>query len=63
MTIICTFGMLLLLDLKKLLGKVFLARYSKFLGGIYSMKLVFTEEYPTKPPKEVRFTTGIFNNY
>jgi ubiquitin-conjugating enzyme E2 A len=30
-------------------------------GGIYSLRIVFTDEYPSKPPKEVRFTTEMFH--
>eukprot|EP00742_Colponemidia_sp_Colp-10_P000940 GILJ01001019.1.p1 GENE.GILJ01001019.1~~GILJ01001019.1.p1 ORF type:complete len:174 (+),score=17.73 GILJ01001019.1:60-524(+) len=29
-------------------------------GGIYSLRIIFTEQYPSKPPK-VRFTTEMFH--
>lgn len=30
-------------------------------GGIYSMRLVFDESYPSKPPKDVRFLCAMFH--
>lgn len=30
-------------------------------GGVYSLRMVFTEDYPSKPPREVRFTTEMFH--
>jgi len=30
-------------------------------GGIYSLRLVFTEDYPGKAPREVRFTTEMYH--
>lgn len=68
------FGMQLLWDLMKLLGKVYFLKLvpricffpniffeNKFKGGIYSLRLTFTPEYPSKPPREVRFTTEMFH--
>jgi len=34
---------------------------SPWEGGIYSLRIIFTDEYPSKPPKEVRFTTEMFH--
>jgi len=34
---------------------------SPWEGGIYSLRMVFTEEYPGKPPREVRFTTEMYH--
>eukprot|EP01118_Nematostelium_gracile_P004240 TRINITY_DN14979_c0_g1_i1.p1 TRINITY_DN14979_c0_g1~~TRINITY_DN14979_c0_g1_i1.p1 ORF type:complete len:160 (-),score=30.57 TRINITY_DN14979_c0_g1_i1:48-527(-) len=34
---------------------------SPWEGGIYSLRMVFTEDYPSKAPREVRFTTEMFH--
>jgi ubiquitin-conjugating enzyme E2 A len=32
-----------------------------FKGGVFTLRIVFTEEYPGKAPKEVRFITDMFH--
>jgi ubiquitin-conjugating enzyme E2 A len=34
---------------------------SAWEGGIFQLRLVFTGDYPSKPPKEVRFLTDVYH--